>query len=205
MKEHPIIFNGEQVKAVLDGRKTQHRVLIKKQPPKGAISGFKSNVGGPWYDLWGHNGDAVHRIKSPFDEEGMRLYVREAWSSHIGTLGESIEYAYKATDDERLGPFKSPVTMPREASRITLEITGVRVERLQDISEADAIAEGVIRHGVCANTGLYHNYLDTNTGFINAIDSYQSLWKSINGPGSWESNPFVWVIEFKQLTENKND
>ena len=92
--------------------------------------------------------------------------------------------------------WKPSIHMPRWASRITLEVTGVRVERLQDISEADAIAEGVT--GVSSG-GVT---LFTTTGvncFQAAKDAYAALWELINGPGSWDANPWVWVVEFKRI------
>jgi hypothetical protein len=86
--------------------------------------------------------------------------------------------------------------MPRAASRITLEITEVRVERLQDISEDDALAEG------CSSTAIVHEDGEDYTGHY-ASEEYQDLWESINGPGSWEANPWVWVVEFKRLDQKK--
>ncbi len=112
--------------------------------------------------------------------------------------------AYAATWEEPKfgnGPdkpsrWRPSIHMPRWASRITLEVTGVRVERLQDISVADAIAEGIERSGECN----WRDYLDhPSNDFANARRSYRSLWEQINGPDSWESNPWVWVVEFKRL------
>jgi hypothetical protein len=140
-----------------------------------------------------------------------RLWVRETWRTNsiydndkpsLIPSSAPIEYAADHNKKQLMaGKNRPSIFMPRWASRIDLEIIGIRVERLQDISEADAIAEGIIRHGVCSNTGLFHNYIDSSTGFIDPRDSYQSLWQSINGQESWEANPWVWVIEFKKLEE----
>jgi hypothetical protein len=90
--------------------------------------------------------------------------------------------------------WRPAIHMPRAASRITLEITGVRVERLQDISEDDALAEG------CSSTAIVHEDGEDYTGHY-ASEEYQVLWESINGPGSWDANPWVWVVEFKRLEQ----
>ncbi len=96
--------------------------------------------------------------------------------------------------------WKPSIHMPRWASRITLEVTGVRVERLQDISEEDAIAEGVevLWRGYDDAQDFYRNY-HTGGYLFTAKASYRTLWESINGPGSWERNDWVWVIEFKRI------
>ena len=106
-------------------------------------------------------------------------------------MGGSYGPYYRATEfaPDTLRWYPS-IYMPRWASRITLEIISVRVERLQDISEPDAMAEGV-----CAGDWEY----DNGEGTESARESYQRLWESINGPGSWDANPWVWVIEFKAV------
>jgi hypothetical protein len=87
--------------------------------------------------------------------------------------------------------------MPRRACRITLEVTGVRVERLQDISEADAMAEGIEK----TKHGFWSKYGQSDVdGTYSPRASYRALWESINGPGSWDANPFVWCVEFKRVT-----
>lgn len=88
--------------------------------------------------------------------------------------------------------------MPRWANRITLEVTGVRVERLQDISEADAIAEGLER-----DRQLWKHYSQPGFGWVDPRQSYQTLWESINGAGSWGANPWVWVVEFKRIAQGE--
>lgn len=87
------------------------------------------------------------------------------------------------------------IYMPRWASRITLEVTGVRVERLNDINQEDAIAEGVEAHD---DDGVTY-YGPLGRGVCDPIVAYRSLWDSINGPGSWAANPWVWVVEFKRV------
>jgi hypothetical protein len=130
----------------------------------------------------------------PYGSPGDRLWVREAFRDARSHAAGRV--LYRADGDVACG-WKPSIHMPRSASRITLEVTGVRVERLQAISEADALAEGVsfvadgcARFGV---DGLPGSWCDC------AVTAYAALWESINGAGSWDANPWVWVIEFKRL------
>lgn len=156
MKERPILFSGPMVRAILDGRKTQTRRLIKPGRP------------------------------CPYGQAGERMWVREAWGRHP----ESHTIVYKADADRPphfIGKSCEPkwrpsIHMPRAYSRILLEITGVRRERLHDISNGDALAEGV-------EPRLGHS----------AAYCFSLLWESIHGPNAWDVNPWVWVIEFKKL------
>jgi hypothetical protein len=101
---------------------------------------------------------------------------------------------------ETIGWYKrNSLFMPRDACRIYLEITNVRCEKLQDISENDAIAEGVEVVDMIQGYPLYRNYERPSGGFSFAGNSYETLFESINGPGSWNENPFVWVVEFKRI------
>jgi hypothetical protein len=213
MKERPILFSAPMVRAILEGSKTQTRRIIK--PKKG---GEIVGVGGPGIAMEKLSDCEFSTVVSPFGQPGDRLWVRETWQGPL--IDEELEdefrqspdffkkpafCAYRSTDTldainadgEELG-WRPSIHIPRWASRINLEITGVRVERLQDISEEDACAEGVERMSAMQGCGLYRNYLDALTGYIRPDDSFSSLWKSINGPGSWGANPWVWVIEFKR-------
>ena len=177
------------VRAILAGSKTQTRRAIKPKPDlvAGSVVGFRT----PGDEK---RGRLAKQIPCPYGAPGDRLWVREAWQSHTGQMGESIVYAYRATDDKRLGPWRPSIFMPRDASRITLEVTEVRVERLQDISEADARAEGVW-------TGQPEMLAAGARGMnLNHRSAYASLWEQINGPASWDANPWVWAISFKRVT-----
>lgn len=225
MKERPILFSAPMVRAILAGQKSQTRRAVKPQPKNDptkhhAIRPFRTPAGGwNWVlDATGMGtGDA---FPCPFGVIGDRLWVREAWQSHIGPYGESLLYAYRATDDDRLGPWKPSIHMPREACRLVLEISDVRVERLHDISESDAIAEGVESPdssredhdwsicSQCGGTRLYTS-LGPNLGACPDTDCFECdthakrfrhLWTSINKDASWDANPWVWVIEFKRVT-----
>ena len=160
MADRPILFSAPMVRALLAGTKTQTRRVCKLDVRSGM----------PEPEL------ASLLRCCPYGVPGDRLWVRETWAPL------TVGYAYRADPVWNAPPadrWHPSIHMPRAASRITLEVTGVRVERLQDISEADVIAEG------CPRQMLY------GTGW------YRDLWLKINGTGSWGANPWVWVIEFR--------
>lgn len=202
VKESPILFSSVMVRALLDGRKSQTRRVVKPQPdipnwmnwiemePKNGLARFRK-VAPDWPD------DSSDDIYCRYGQPGDRLWVRELWASE----GAALLYKADLTDEAQervpamLGlEWRNPLYMPREISRITLEITGIRIERLQEISKADAVAEGIERINV-AEHWAWRDYTG-NGQLLSPRMSYQSLWESINGPESWESNPWVWVIEF---------
>lgn len=206
--EHPILFSTPMVQAILREGKTQTRRMVKT--PKGAF-GFmiaKNSIGNITA-LYGYDeNERTERsdgrewlIQCPYGHIGDILWVRETWNENFftvdHTMREQHEYQYKADGygDKKM-KWKPSIFMPREACRIRLEITNIRVERLQNISEEDAIAEGV--EIVKSPDGYFKNYYGRK-GFSTARDSYISLWNKINGNGSWDNNPWVWIIEFKRI------
>lgn len=206
MKERPILFSAPMVRAVLDDSKTQTRRVVKL--PKYCEWGRD-------YDgqiLEGDNDYPVDELRCPYGQPGDRLWVREAWTTHAfldkvpprDLTTRSIHYV--ADGEIKTGKYRPPMFMPRWASRITLEIVSVRVERLQDISEADALAEGITSVVFRPDTGwpLCDGYMvGPDDGKMaletSAMKAYRNLWEQINGPGSWDLNPWVWVIEFKRV------
>lgn len=216
MKERPILFSAPMVRAILDGRKTQTRRVVKPQPVWVASPGvpFKTQ-----------DADPKGIIRCPCGAPGDRLWVREnGWERPDRTprmLREGADtwapYYFDADgltesdlDDFRKWGFKRrpSIHMPRSASRITLEINGVRVERLNEISEEDAKAEGCNEahlehteecdHDDCALAGG----VDDCCGYlVSSRLQFKALWESINGPASWDKNPWVWVIQFKKIGE----
>lgn len=218
MKERPILFSAPMVRAILDGRKIQTRRVVKPQPRE-SISG---NLVGEWLGrkLFGLLLPKVQDIviHCPYGQSGDRLWVRESWNHSnfpFGPYEQNCDVFYRAdyfddplgTDLERsedgiLRKWKPSIYMPRSASRITLEITGVRVERLQDISEADAFAEG--------SECLITDNCDEQDKLLLGLPIYESgfpyrngfalRWESINGAWSWDANPWVWVIEFQRVS-----
>ncbi|HEI9795030.1 TPA: hypothetical protein SLN52_003876 [Serratia marcescens] len=200
MKERPVIFNGEMVRAILDGRKTQTRRTIANVSPDNCIplqKPTKTKDG-----IYTHVMDAPGHGLCPFGQVGDRLWVRETFAGHyldddqIQDIKDGrckakclCEYRADYGDDAECADGWTPsIHMPRWASRILLEITAVRVERLNDISEEDAKAEGVApsQHIITPPEALYR------VGFL-------KLWQSIYGEESWGANPWVWVIEFNPV------
>lgn len=205
-RERPILFNDQMVRAILEGRKTVTRRVVKPQPD---FLGSMVDPNTPFKTL-----DAgLHaRITCPYGEPGDRLWVREAWAADAQvdaiapsdlSQGEPIWYpadlSVRQTGCSMIskGRGRPSIHMPRWASRVLLEITAVRVERLQDISEEQALAEGV--HGepcdharqACSDIGCWGDTAKGAFGF---------LWEQLNGAGAWQANPWVWVVEFKRVT-----
>ena len=205
MKERPILFSGPMVRAILEGRKTQTRRIVKKSRKEFC------DINGLGHAVFTDNNITYQELKCPYGQEGDRLWVRETWATdypeklklEIWEGGQNLDWImHRAHSDnvhENLGiRWRPSIHMPRWASRITLEVTGVRVERLQDISEEDAIAEGIqpSELGEAASASLQ---LIKGEQWPAAVLQYAELWQSINGPGSWEANPWVWVVEFKRV------
>lgn len=197
MQLRPILFSAPMVRAILDGRKTQTRRVVKPQPV------YKDGLGLDWFNRkgeWiGFTGQAVSHgystdaYRCPYGQPGDRLWVRETWAvrglawgmkpSQAAKIASPAAWRYAADDTTGWQHgWKPSIHMPRAASRITLEITGVRVERLQEIKTGDCWAEGI---PASPDVNPWHEYGD--------------LWESINGPGSWNANPWVWVVEFKRV------
>lgn len=179
MKEHPILFSAPMVRALLDGSKTQTRRALNPQP----IGGAQQGVIGPLNGIG-------NLLICKHGQKGDQLWVRETfcWS---GYASDPEEVLYRADQEYTLEdrgdlPWKPSIFMPRWASRIQLEIVSVRVERLNDISVDDAISEG------CTSAFEKGDARGARAEFA-------ELWESINGAGSWEQNPWVWVIEFKRI------
>lgn len=215
MKERPILFKPPMVQAILAGNKTQTRRILKAPD---SVREFLHLFRNKW-ERWGFDGNRLDYINCPYGQIGDQLWVRETWSADYPEVsykagGNSINLVDSKHSLELLrlydtqgGEWRPSIHMPRWASRIQLEITNIRVERLQDISRQDAIAEGIRHSGLTIN-GIsegdhFYDYLmkteDMCEWFTNPIASFQSLWHSINGPDSWTANPWVWVIEFQVL------
>lgn len=197
MKERPILFNGPMVRALLNGSKTQTRQVAKLTD----AAHIKEPRG---YRRW-HPADPEGSKACPYGKPGDQLWVRERHRfldcGEIDYFADGAEVWERMQDHIRLdgaAKWRPSIHMPRTASRITLEITGARVERLQYISEADALAEGCTKN----HNGYFwggHHPVSGLKQMATAEDAYRDLWESINGPGSWDTNPWVWAVEFKRL------
>ena len=207
MKERPIIFSAPIVRAILAGAKTQTRRLVRPQPedrcplvrdwgaafrnyaPHKAYLGNVKMADGSW-----------GRVQYHYGLPGDRLWVRETWGAWPHMMGgvqpETLRYRADGEyqNDRGTWRWRPSIHMPRWASRITLEITDVRLEQLQDISEADAVAEGckpirpeLVQDGLIARPGR------------SAVEEFRLVWEEIHGGGSWDANPFVWVATFRRI------
>lgn len=212
MKERGMIFNGEMVRAILDGRKTQTRRPIKwKQTRFTEIGEREDGSKWPWSEDAEHACDFWHPC--PFGAVGDRIWVRETWARY-NIDQNSHDLAYRATTPAywpEEGRWRPSIHMPRWASRILLEITNVRIERLNAISPEDAESEGL----ECTNfTGFgdepgLPSYPEPDVYFDPLKkqwkeyppEAFAGLWESIYGEGSWKANPWVWVIEFKRVED----
>lgn len=246
MKERGMIFNGEMTRAILDGRKTQTRRIMKLQPKPS-----KSRPGDFWFsskklesmvhvsDLAPGNSPIadyhlfIQEHCCPFGAVGDRIWVRETWATLGNEDGCCVDWEgnlckgdersaariYRASCEQRPGDYglwsipddaywkphtkehkfegawRPSIHMPRWASRILLEITDVRVERLNAISQEDAQAEGM------ELTGWRPTYSDPDSGgeVMTPYDNFAELWSSIYGDESWKANPWVWVISFERV------
>ncbi|MCK9706175.1 hypothetical protein [Pseudomonas syringae] len=209
VKERPMLFSAPMVCAILEGRKTVTRRALKVQPHIDSSGNFcvgRSNYG---QDIYGKP-VTKHFVSSdcPYGQPGDRIWVREAWQADAQvnevaprelSHGEPIRYpadgASRQTGCSMITPGKTrpSIHMPRWVSRILLEITDVRAERLQEISRSDIRAEGLECPPELASDDVSPNYRDWYPA------AWRELWESINGADSWNSNPWVWVVEFKRV------
>ena len=244
MKERGMIFNSEMVRAILDGRKTQTRRIMKVQPESNQLglllitdSTKHSDIGKYHWAESNATGNHVRSklFSSPFGAVGERIWVRETWATLGNEDGCYVDWEdnlckgdersaariYRASCEQRPGDYglwsipddaywkphtkehkfegawRPSIHMPRWASRILLEITDVRVERLNAISEEDARAEGIIDGG-CLNCGEPEPCGCANPE-PDATDAFAYLWQSVYGQESWNANPWVWVISFERI------
>lgn len=220
-KERPILFSAPMVRALLAGTKTQTRRVVK--PWKGPAISNGSPVPA---DLQYLPDFTCYRATCHYGQPGDRLWVKETFRLTSAFDGDSparvaercLDAGYRApwapiqyeADGSRrdwmhvgtpphagpvlAGKTRVSIHMPRWASRISLEITEVRVQRLQEISSQDALCEGI---EACPRGGEWRDYMNPNRDMLTPRNSYRSLWESINGPGSWDANPWVWALTFK--------
>ncbi|RSE88631.1 hypothetical protein [Achromobacter denitrificans] len=213
MKERPIIFNGAMVRAVLAGDKNQTRRVVKPWAPRLGVDAVPADVSYlPDF--------TCYRATCPYGQPGDRLWIRETVRAEEQPGGlDGVRYVAdnvflpientSAAADAWLtlhryrgkrGATVPPIHMPRWACRLLLEVTRVRVERLQAINHMDALAEGV---GLNPSTaGLT---MTTPAGDSLPRVMFRALWEQINGAGAWDANPWVWVVEFRRLAAHQSD
>lgn len=224
-RERPILFSGPMVRAILEGRKCQTRRLAKFKPLEAGLSlGFSGLSAGHFRTGVPSSGSVLYSrgrggvwqqrtapLHCPYGAPGDRLWCKETWGPCAGGV---VYRADSLTGCPDGGRWKPAIHMPRWASRLTLEVTDVRLERLQDISEEDIRAEGIDSLVACTMLGgrgasgaalrrigcgdLYDR--KPNTMDWSPRDCWQVAWDSINGKRApWESNPWVWVVGFRRL------
>jgi len=195
MKEPSIRFIAWEVRAVLDGRKTQTRRVVKHIENRWEVDDSDGYMW-PYWPCYVYGQPQPVKMPCPYGEPGYRLWVRETWAPMDGEGGQ-VPAIYRAdyTGPERW-KWKSSIHMPRWASRITLEVKAVRCERLQDITPSDAKSEGAPE---LSGMLEYHE-----RGEQCYVDWFRELWDSINAKCGfpWESNPWVWVVEFEPIERN---
>lgn len=225
-RDLPIIFSGPMVRAILDGRKTMTRRVLKPQPPAivtrligpetyhpVAVDRRGDEVPGkPIFGVYDEDGGFGTRVAF---QPGQRLWVREAHALD----GEAVWYREGHAEAQSKGPrvdvrWRPSIHMPRWACRITIEVGQVRVRRLQDISRDDAMAEGIVQtwgdfmgdppdwavasindHGDASGSHIYDNRT--------SVQNFRRLWEHINGPGSWEANPWVVALTFRRVGQER--
>lgn len=198
MKEYPILFSTEMVRAILEGRKTQTRRVIKPQPYfENTHFGTRTHLA--WITSSFRTLEEIAQY-CPYGQVGDRLWLRETFCQVCYKKDNVKDVCYKEDLDVehmacKLVKFTPSIHMFRWASRITLEITDIRVQRLQEISLPDIEAEGIDTNNYMPNT-----YDDPDNLYLAAKDDYKSLWDSINGKTHpWSTNSWVWAISFKEI------
>lgn len=225
--EHPILFSTEMVKAILEGRKTMTRRVVKNiENGSRYLNEYPAHEAMNMYPFIEpsefqkpDNNKIASVVSCPYGKPGDLLWVRETWTGDIFS-GSANAFVYKATSpnhrncqERKLSIWKPSIHMPKAAARIWLQVEEVRVERLQDISEEDAKAEGVKIH---SRGNFYLDYVAeafNTTQFIyrlpSAKQSFKTLWELINERRknfiekhgiTWIDNPWVWVVKYKVLS-----
>jgi hypothetical protein len=199
MTDRPIPLRAEEIRAILEGRKTQTRRVVKPQPST-------VDDAGRWYRMKsGGESLMTSAYPCPYGKPGDYLWVRETWcqgaddgrqvplrmatlyradGEHV-TLSDGDGFTQTNRDGSEKSPWRPSIHMPRWASRITLRITDIRVKRLQEISRGDAMQEGCPFPNMAAGP--------------NPRDWFRDLWSTLHGPNAWDANPWVWVISFERV------
>jgi len=203
MAERPILFSTPMVQAILTGKKTQTRRVINPQPRcelrqhYGTWNEYQEGIDQATGSNWGYG------YKCPYGKQGDILWVRETWNRSDCNCEFSCThppYIYKADGWSDDGGWKPSIHMPREACRLFLKIKDIRVERLQDISEEDALKEGFKPGYESIGNGKFEDVLEREW---TAVDEFRELWQELNlkrGYG-WNINPWVWIVEFERVAK----
>lgn len=205
MKFIPILFSTPMVQAILEERKTMTRREVNfPQVWPDLLEDLHAKLVVKGKEVFDLKGEHRFDLRDRFGKPGDVLWVRESWCHN--TTPTWWPYHYRAANDTFSDPenerWKPSIHMPKAACRIFLEVVSVRVERLQDISDQDAISEGIEVIGLnAAEVPFYKDYWGQSPGgmYRHPRNSFKSLWWKINGAESWDANPWVWVVEFKRI------
>jgi len=206
MRHYPILFSTPMVQAILERRKIQTRRVVKQS--SGWDNVWKvSHEGNGSYCMRTGTQYSIPFFKCPYGQPGDVLWVRETWC-YIGDTAsadnDKNRFHYLASKGKNNFTWKPSIHMPKEACRLFLRVKSVRVERLQDISEQDAISEGIQQSTIgFKNYDKNYPVAEFIGGGTSATRSFKSLWQSINGAESWDANPWVWVVEFERITKEE--
>lgn len=207
IRELPILFNTKMVRAILDGRKTCTRRLVKFLPGANPQwTGYTKD------ELMLYNGKKEPCIRKAPYQVGDVLYVRETWHTYTKRVGKGENcflaefYGYKANianSEDAEVPWRPSIHMPKEAARIWLKVTDVRLERLQEITNDGCVAEGVCASNCRRRNATFGCDTSIDEGY-SEIDEFTEIWNSTikkpdRGRYDWDANPWVWVIEFKRI------
>jgi hypothetical protein len=214
MKERPILFSSQIVQAILAGRKTQTRRVLNRVATLGPVTEFQRSAT-PGYDwimrdrrlLWNEIKHADLLERCPHGAVGDRLWVRETWRADDYAQDDPERTIYRADADAEalegikgIVKFRPSIHMPRNRARILLEITDVRVQRLQEISDSDALAEGIVKWPPVADS--WKPQQEWNIAYSSPTKAFRALWQEINAERApWDSNPWVWAITFRLVDQ----
>lgn len=205
IRERPILFSAPMVQAILAGRKTVTRRVVKERQFPAPFHQRCSAVGVAVALREMYEQGRFEERPFPYGQPGDRLWVRETWAKvphppaisdrcKVGPEGWGATWRADWTGNPSGYTWKPSIHMPRWASRLTLEVTGVRVERLHDITEEDAKAEGVE-----AKRGAGAAGIQAGPVHLSHVVGFRELWCDINGPESWDANPWVWAVSFRRV------
>lgn len=205
----PMLFSTEMVRAIISGNKTITRRAVKKSNTdctsplaeldfNDAVRDNIFNVKDQYLKVLRPIDDTMHRVFCKY-YIGDIIWVRETWQNHGRPDISESPFIYRADKPDSIAkilPWKPSLFMPKEACRLFLQITSVKVERLQEITNEQALKEGV---KVIEKDEAYFDYLEQAGSYATPRGSFSSLWCKINGQASWDANPYVWVIGFKKI------
>lgn len=209
-KEFPMLFSTEMVNATIRGTKTETRrtrglEIINKNPNDWAFANLSEGYPQAIFNFINRSTGEFQEVKFPYGRRHTHIWIRETWAEldflahdQVGVVFKASEIGQDWSENDEAWTWKPSIHMPKKFARIWLQIEQIGVERLKDISKTSAIAEGIeVKEDDIQFS--YKDYLSDEIYYYDPINSFQSLWESINGEDSWTFNPWVWVIKFSKV------